>query len=147
MKVLNKSNQASWLILGILGLVLILGRNAFKNILYVLVGIGLIVAAAAGLAGWWQNQKTDRRGRINLAACAAMLIAGIWFVTHPKAIDTLLNVLIGLALVIFGIVWILQARNPRDNVTLYLGIGAVVRRRFTLRRSSASLRRRSVSRA
>ncbi len=125
-KIFGKGGKVSWLILGILGLLLIIGHNAFKDALYIVLGIGLIVAAAVGLYGWWKSRKAGGSLTDGIIS-AVMLIVGIWIVSNPGRFDSLINRLIGIALIIVGALWIWQGIKPqKDTVTLILGVIAVL---------------------
>ncbi|MBQ8160817.1 MAG: DUF308 domain-containing protein [Clostridia bacterium] len=118
----NKGNLISWLILLVLGLMLIVGRNIVKDALYIIFAAGLIISAAAGIFGWWKEKKKSRDAIVNLLGCLCLLGIGIWILTRPSEFDTFLNVLIGLVLMVTGVQWLIRGlRGERDTLMIVLG--------------------------
>ena len=123
----EKSGIAPWLVLGILGILLILGQRAFKNLLYALVGIGLMPPRAAGIWHWWQSRSRSSEAISSLLGSIVFFLVGLWIVTHPTTFDRILNVAIGLVLIICGAMWFSRGLHlGRSPVVLALAGGEVL---------------------
>ncbi len=124
---MKKTNDFSWLIIGLVGVLLIVGQKFIKNALYMVMALGLIAAAVANIQRWWRDRDRSVDGIVRLLGSLAMLGIGIWILFHPTAFDTIINVLIGLILIITGVVWIVRGfRMGRDMVVIVMAAIAVV---------------------
>ncbi len=124
MKEFFRSHNVSWLVIGLVGLGLILFRRPLENFLYILLGLGLLLTAGAGLFNWFQTRSRTADGIIQLVGCAIVALIGIWILTHPDAFRSLLNWAIGLVLIISGGTWL--ARNEGFRRSTLVGVLAVV---------------------
>ncbi len=111
MKKTSKGNWLTWLILLVVGVLLIIGKDLVKDALYIVAAIGLILASVAGAISWLR-EKPHRVGDVpGLLGYIVTLVAGAWILANPGTFDRLLNVLIGLILIGSGIQWFFQARK------------------------------------
>lgn len=102
----NAGILSRWVILGILGLFLLFFRQTAKNIVYAVFGIGLMLAGAASVYGWWQARKDGMEDLIGVAGGIAMFIVGLWIMRNPGTFDRIINMIIGIVLVVSGVNWI-----------------------------------------
>lgn len=127
MKKANKANLITWLILGILGLMLIVGKKVIKDALYIVMAVGLIIAAVSGILGWWKEKSRSKDALINLLGSIALLGIGLWIITNPVAFDTFLNVIIGLVLMITGVLWLVRGwKQNKDMVIIVMGVISLI---------------------
>ena len=127
MKKANKANLITWLILGVLGLMLIIGKKVIKDALYIVMAVGLIIAAASGILGWWKEKSRSKDAIISLLGSLALLGIGLWIITNPTAFDTFLNVIIGLVLMITGVLWLVRGwRESKDMIIIVMGAIALI---------------------
>ena len=118
---------AHWLILAVLGVVIILGRQLAKNIVYTIIGAGLILVAAAGVADWWKEKSTKPEALSRLIGSVVFCAIGLWILLNPGAFDTLLNVVIGLVLIVAGLIWFARGwKLGKDGLILTLSAIAVI---------------------
>ena len=123
----NKGSALSWLILGVIGLLLILGRNIVKDVFYIVLAVGLILSAAAGVAGWWKTKSKKPSEIARLLGSVILIIVGIWILTHPSRFDAIVNILIGAVMILAGVSWLLRGRAAgRDMLTMCLSVVAVI---------------------
>ena len=123
----NKANLITWLILGILGLMLIVGKKVIKDALYIIMAVGLIIAAVSGILGWWKEKRRSKDDIISLLGSFALLGIGLWIITNPTAFDTFLNVIIGLVLMITGVLWLVRGwRQSKDMIMIVMGAIALI---------------------
>ena len=127
MKRANKANLITWLTLGILGLMLIVGKKVIKDAMYIVMAVGLIIAAVSGILGWWKEKSRSKDAIVNLLGSLALLGIGLWIITNPVAFDTLLNVVIGLVLMITGVLWLVRGwKQDRDKIIIVMGAVALI---------------------
>ncbi len=127
MKKANKANLITWLILGILGLMLIVGKKVIKDALYIVMAVGLIIAAVSGILGWWKEKSRSKDAIISLLGSLALLGIGLWIITNPTAFDTFLNVIIGLVLMITGVMWLVRGwKANKDIIMIVMGAIALI---------------------
>lgn len=127
MKKANKANLITWLVLGILGLMLIVGKRVIKDALYIVMAVGLIIAAVSGILGWWKEKSRSKDAIINLLGSLALLGIGLWIITNPIAFDTFLNVIIGLVLIITGVIWLVRGlKQNKDMIMIVMGAIALI---------------------
>ncbi len=123
----NKANLITWLVLGILGLMLIVGKKVIKDALYIVMAVGLIIAAVSGILGWWKEKSRSKDAIINLLGSLALLGIGLWIITNPIAFDTFLNVIIGLVLIITGVIWLVRGwKQNKDMIMIVMGAIALI---------------------
>ena len=123
----DKGNLINWLILGLLGLFIIIGRQMAKNIMYRVLGIGLMLAAAASIAG----RRKDKSGKPDTVAAlmgsVLVFIIGVWILFNPGSFDKLINVVIGAVLVVTGIQWLIRGWYAnRDVFTMALSAVSII---------------------
>ena len=116
----NAGILSRWVILGILGLFLLFFRQTAKNIVYAVFGIGLMLAGAASVYGWWQARKDGMEDLIGVAGGIAMFIVGLWIMRNPGTFDRIINMIIGIVLVVSGVNWINRANQGSGNKTMYI---------------------------
>ena len=116
----NAGSISRWAILGILGIFLIFFRHYAKSIVYAVFAIGLMLAGAASVYGWWQAHRTGADDLIGLASGAAMLIAGLWILRNPGSFDRIINMIIGIVLIISGINWLNRASHETGSKTMLI---------------------------
>ena len=92
-----------WLAMLALGLLMIIGHQGFKEVLYTIVGIGLIAVAVIGAIAWWREGDRTSGGIVRLVYNIGFLLLGIWIVSHPAAFDKLVNVVIALVVIVLGL--------------------------------------------
>ena len=127
MKKANKANLITWLVLGILGLMLIVGKKVIKDALYIVMAVGLIIAAVSGILGWWKEKSRSKDAIISLLGSLALLGIGLWIITNPTAFDTFLNVIIGLVLMIIGVIWLVRGwKANKDIIMIVMGAIALI---------------------
>ena len=127
MKKANKANLITWLVLGILGLMLIVGKKVIKDALYIVMAVGLIIAAVSGILGWWKEKSCSKDAIISLLGSLALLGIGLWIITNPTAFDTFLNVIIGLVLMITGVMWLVRGwKANKDIIMIVMGAIALI---------------------
>ena len=123
----KKVSGIHWLILGVLGLLMILFREPFKDIMYALLGIGLIAVAVLGAADWWKTRSKSPDAIAKLLGYILLCLAGIWIMTHPAAFDKLINVVIVGILIIYGVFCLIRAMRPnKDVLWIVLSAAAIV---------------------
>ena len=123
----NKANLITWLVLGILGLMLIVGKKVIKDALYIVMAVGLIIAAVSGILGWWKEKSRSKDAIISLLGSLALLGIGLWIITNPTAFDTFLNVIIGLVLMITGVMWLVRGcKANKDIIMIVMGAIALI---------------------
>ena len=96
-------NILYWLALLVLGILMIIGHQEFKEILYQITGIGLIAVAVIGGVSWWRSGDHSAAGMIGLLYNIGFLLLGIWIVSHPAGFDKLVNLVIALVVIILGL--------------------------------------------
>ena len=127
MEKMNKGNLTGWVILGLLGILLIVGQKVIKDIFYIVMAIGLILAAVAGIVGWWRERAFGLNSLVSLLGNVVLLVIGIWILRHPSRFDTMINVMIGLVLIISGLRYLTYGwRLGRDAVLLAAGALALI---------------------
>ena len=127
MKKANKANLITWLVLGILGFMLIVGKKVIKDALYIVMAVGLIIAAVSGILGWWKEKSRSKDAIISLLGSLALLGIGLWIITNPTAFDTFLNVIIGLVLMITGVIWLVRGwKANKDIIMIVMGAIALI---------------------
>ena len=127
MKKANKANLITWFVLGILGLMLIIGKKVIKDALYIVMAVGLIIAAVSGILGWWKEKSRSKDAIISLLGSLALLGIGLWIITNPTAFDTFLNVIIGLVLMITGVIWLVRGwKANKDIIMIVMGAIALI---------------------
>ena len=127
MKKANKANLITWLVLGILGLMLIVGKKVIKDALYIVMAVSLIIAAVSGVLGWWKEKSRSKDAIISLLGSLALLGIGLWIITNPTAFDTFLNVIIGLVLMITGVIWLVRGwKESKDIIMIVMGAIALI---------------------
>ena len=123
----NKGNLVAWLILGVLGILLIVGQKLIKDVFYIVMAVGLILAAIAGIVGWWKERSFGLSSVVSLLGSVVLLVIGIWILRHPGQFDTMINVMIGLVLIISGLRWITFGwRSGKDYIMLATGAIALI---------------------
>ena len=119
---INKGSALSWLLLGVIGVLLIVGRNFIKDVFYIVLAVGLILSAAAGIFGWWKEKSKKPAEIARLLGSALLVIVGIWILTHPGTFDAIVNVLIGAVLILAGGSWFVRGWSAeRDLFPMVLG--------------------------
>ncbi len=105
----TRTNMLYWVLMGLVGLIMIIFRWQAKHLLYLMLGIGMLVTAGTGVAGWYQERKAGLpNGLIQLAGCVILAFLGVWVLTHAGAFDRLLNRVIGIVLIVTGVQWLLR---------------------------------------
>jgi len=122
----NKGSLLYYGVLAVLGVLLIVGQQLFKDIMYVLVGIALIGAGLSSLLAWWKLSSFRIEASARLVIAVACVGLGIWILTHPGTFDTVVNVVIGAVLILSGLQWFLTGwRLGRRPLLMILGVIAV----------------------
>ena len=98
----GKKNIPSLVIMGLLGLFLIFWPNASLNIAGKLAGVALLLVAAAGVYTWLKDKSTKPSDLARLIGSAAAAIVGLWILFNTKAFETLIPVVLGIAMIVFG---------------------------------------------
>ncbi len=102
MNALKKSNdKLYWILLGLLGLILIIFHNGFDTFIPVVAGVGLIIAGAVGLLGWW-GMRNDKSAKVTgqLIGALLMVVIGIWALINKEAFARLINIAGGIILIL-----------------------------------------------
>ncbi len=128
----------TWIILGLLGILMIAAQQTIKNAFYVVMAAGLILAGAAGVAAWWQEKPKSPGGLALLIAHIALCCIGIWIVLNPAAFDVMINLLIGLVLIVSGVQWLLRGLTIGDRVIAVLAVISVLLGVFVARTGAAT---------
>ncbi len=115
MSKINKGGLMTWLILGILGVLLILGQQFIKDVMYIVMAIGLILAALASIWAWWKEKSTSKDAITTLLGSILLLIIGIWILTHASTFDAIINLSIGIILIVSGIRWFYRGWKIFDD--------------------------------
>ena len=101
-----------WIALGVLGVFIIIAQNLFKEILFRVIGIGLMAVSALGVVNWFRYKDRTPDGLIRLAGGALFFLLGLWITVNPMRFDRLVNVVIGLVPVVVGIQWFMRGWKP-----------------------------------
>lgn len=123
---MNRDNGIYWIMLGVLGIFLIIAHNFALEIVCKVIGIGMIVSAAYGLADYYKYRDNSKR----LAGSIICLLAGIWIFGSTGQFITFINVFLGLILIISGAAgfyskWTMGIRNATlifSCITILFGI-------------------------
>ena len=108
MKNLQRQGIIPWLLLGVMGILCIVFSRTMTNVVEIILGIGLILAGAGGVIGWWQQGRSrSRNDLITLLVAAAGIALGIWILTHLNSFDKILNVILGVGLILAGLQYVL----------------------------------------
>lgn len=128
MKNVNKQAALTWLIPAVAGLILIIFARGLTSAIEAILGIGLILAGASGIAGWWKERGTRRESSIVMLIGAVLGMAlGIWILTHLHAFDNLLNYVIGGVMIFIGLQWFFMNREGLGlNVVTLLSAALVI---------------------
>ena len=70
----NKGGVLYWLLLGALGVFLILGRQMAKNIVFSILGAGLVITAVPGVISWWRSRNQAPDGAMRLLGSLVVLL-------------------------------------------------------------------------
>ena len=123
----NAGNLSRWVILGILGIFLVFYRHFALNIIYIVFAIGLMLAAAAGVYGWWQARKAGKDDVIGLVSSAVMFVVGLWILRNPNSFDRIINMIIGVVLIVSGANWLNTNSHETGNKLMsVLSIVAII---------------------
>ena len=123
----RRGNLVTWLILGVLGVLLIAFRETIKDIFYIVMGVGLILAAVSSLVSWWKNRQYRKTDISSVLGSAVLLVIGIWIITNPARFDSLINWVIGIILIVTGLQWVIRGWNlGRDILMICIGVIPVI---------------------
>ena len=123
----GKKNIPSLVIMGLLGLFLIFWPNASLNIAGKLAGVALLLVAAAGVYTWLKDKSTKPSDLARLIGSAAAAIVGLWILFNTKAFETLIPVVLGIAMIVFGATELYRAlKGGKNAVSMILAGVAVV---------------------
>ena len=113
-----------WVILGIVGVIIIIGQQFIKEVLFRIIGIGLIAATALGIYAWVKDRDRSPGAFAQLIGLIAVFALGLWITVNPTRFDTLINVAIGFVLIVIGVLWFIRAWKS-DRSILNIAIAAV----------------------
>ena len=122
----NAGNLFRWVILGILGIFLVFSGHSALNIVYAVFAIGLMLAAAAGIYGWWQARKAGMDDLVGVISSIVMFIVGLWILRNPNSFDRIINMVIGIVLIVSGANWLSINSRAGDRLMSVLSIIAIV---------------------
>lgn len=92
------------------GCVLMLFPETSVESIYMILGIGLLVAGAVGLLRYFIERRKGREAELS-AKCIIMVLAGVLMLVRPQVVIAALPVLIGILFVINGITAVTAAVN------------------------------------
>lgn len=117
-----------WLILAALGVFLIFGHNLALNIVVKIIGAALILAAAAGIIGWWKTRPHRKEDLAALTGNAVICLLGLWILLKTGTFITLINVVLGGIIILFSAVSLYRDwKIGRAKLPMILsGIGIVL---------------------
>lgn len=123
----NQGKRINWIILGALGLFLIIGRHMAKDLLYRILGIGLMLASGAIVADWLKDKNRKQDSAVFLMGGVLVFFIGLWILFHPGTLDRFINVLIGGVLIVCGIQWLTRGSSgKKDSFTIALSVGSII---------------------
>ena len=105
-------------VLGIVGgLILILNPRAIASLIPLVLGIWITISSLGKLKYIWDNAMKDRKGTISLIITIIMLILGILLIFKPFDGAKMIAQMVGLFLVIYAILDIVQSFMIKSTVT------------------------------
>ncbi|MBO4299548.1 MAG: DUF308 domain-containing protein [Clostridia bacterium] len=123
----GKNNILSLVIIGLLGLFLIFWPNASMTNACKLAGVALLLVAAAGVYTWLKTKSTKPSELARLAGSAAAAIIGLWILFNTKGFETIIPVILGLVMIVYGAIELYKAfKGGRNPISMALAAGAIV---------------------
>ncbi len=118
----------SWLVLGLVGLFLIFFQRPLKNILYIVVGIGMLGSAVAGIFAWFQDRSRSAGSVSEVVTYVVLALLGLWILTHRYTFDRLINMVIGMLMIVSGVSWLIRNNGFEGGrlIALLAVIGVVL---------------------
>ncbi|MBQ8159235.1 MAG: hypothetical protein IJ083_00675 [Clostridia bacterium] len=123
---MNKRGIPQWLILAVIGILMIVGRQLFKDILYVVFAIGLMLTALSGIIAWWKVKSKAPEALSHLLGNCLFLVAGLWILLNPGRFDSLINILVGAMLIIYGVQWLIGGIRLGHDVLIMVLAGITI---------------------
>ena len=109
----SRNNALMSALMVLLGLVLFIWPGKSLELAARILGIGLLVGAAASCLSWYRGRGRSDAGFAPLVMGALCLIAGIVALSAPKGVVSLLPKLIGIAIIVNGVINMAQAMDLR----------------------------------
>ena len=117
----NKKGLPTLGIMALLGLFMLIWPGASMYIAGKLVGVALLLVAAAVCWEWVKDKSTDPKALVKLAGAVVALIAGIWVLANTSGFERLVPKLIGIVMMIYSAIELYKAYTTTKNpVTMVL---------------------------
>ena len=109
----SKNTTLLSILMALLGLVLFIRPGKTLELAARILGIALLVGAAASGFSWYRDRHKAGASFAPLALAALFVIAGVVVLVAPKGVVSLLPKLIGIAIIVNGIINLAQAMELR----------------------------------
>ncbi len=111
----NRGSALQWLIIGIVGILMIFGQQWLKDTAYRIIALLLGFSAVTSFLNWWKLRNVSGHAIPQMLSSVLLLFIAIWIFSHPRGMDTILNITIGVLMILFGIGWFLRGYEQADG--------------------------------
>lgn len=119
------SSLTAWMILAVLGVFLIIGRNTALHIVCRVIGIGLLLAAASGVYSWWKTKSKKVEHIARLIGSLVILGLGFWVLLATGDFLSFLNVALGFVIILASGLTLYHGMKEKHAPTIVLAVAGI----------------------